>query len=206
MKKISTCALLVALASFTTSLEAAYFRVETRITGSSWVHSIYLDFLTEAEQVAALSVSILPEDGTFENYSETGFGPAPDFRQLDADDDATFTNAVLSLPPVPFNGKFWTIIDGSDEVAPPSGPAGIGYAASSPGSFLTADNLLLNNIMLPRNADVVAMVDLIGGDGKPVQQFCFSTSGPYGECIPEPNAFALTILVMIGFIAQRRHI
>ncbi len=204
MKKISTCALVVALASFTSSLEAASLRVETRVTGASNVFSIYLDALTEADQVTALSVSMLPINSAFENYSETGFGPAPDFDRLDENSDASFTSATLTLPAgAPFFGMGWTIIDGSDEVAPPSGPAGIGYAASAPGRFLEADGVLLNNIMLPQRATVVvAMVDLFGGDGNLVQQLCVSNSPR--RCIPEPTSMALAGLVTIALVAARK--
>ncbi len=195
MKKISTCALIVALA-FATSLEAAELRVVTRESGDSLVHSLYLDGLTTADEATALSVSILPGDSAFENFNATGFDGT---TQLGAADDFSFTNAGLSLPPVPFNGKGWTIIDGSDDVAPPSGPDGIGYAASFPGNFLDADDLLLNNIMLPRDAVGSAVVVLIGGDGNPIGE---PLSSPLP--IPEPTTLALAGLSMIGIVGLRR--
>ncbi len=203
MKKISTCALIVALA-VATRLEAASLRVECRpaASGDSLVYSIYMDGLTAAEQVTAMEVTLLPGTGTSENYSETGFGPGPDFKQLGVEDDFTFTNAALTLPAFPpFFGQGWNIIDGSTGVTPPSGPDGIGYAASDPGNFLEADDLLLNNIMLPKSgSDALLRVVFIGADGNPMPE-------PFVQaqiCIPEPTSMALAGLVTFALVATRK--
>lgn len=168
MKSRITSALLVAVSCYASVALGARIDVESRLSGDNYVHSIYLNELTAADQAYGMSVSLLPGQGQFLNYDSDGRTSTGAFFEsfMDASSDFTFTNALLSLPtqfPVP--GEGWFVLDGSDEVPPPSGPNGIGYAVAEPGSPLEADGLLLNNLMLPDTESASVQILLIGPDG-----------------------------------------
>ncbi len=195
MKKAFTCALAVILTGLASSADAASLGINRREVGENAVFSIFLNELSQNDQVTAIEVTLTPGDSQFLNYNGTGFDGTD---QLDETDDASFTSAGLTLPAIPFNGKGWTVIDGSPVVSPPSGPDGIGYAASNPGFFLDADGLLLNNIMLPKSALGAAVVVLIGGDGNPID------GGRLTDVLPEPTTLVLAGMSLIGIVGVRR--
>ena len=93
MKKFIVLA--VALVSCVGFAKAASLRIE--LSADNDIYAVYLEGITAADQVTALSFSALPDTGVFENYSESGYGPSPDFNLLVAGDPASFTNAKLSL-------------------------------------------------------------------------------------------------------------
>ncbi len=181
----------LAVASFANacSLQAASLRIERTDAGASQIYAVFMDGLTEADDVWALSVSLLPGPAQFQNYDEDGLdGTVPRV----AGDTASFTNALLTRPEA-IGGQAWTTIDGSQAVPPPSGPNGIGYAAAKLGFRLAADDLLLNNLMLPSHAVGSAVVVLVDGDGNVI---------PGGRleailAVPEPRS-----LLLIGCVCS----
>lgn len=178
------------------SAQAASLSAVKSEVGDNDVYVISLTDLTAADQATALSIAIMPNTGVeFLNFDTDGV----DGGAIPAGVDKTFTNALLGLP-VAFGGRGWTIIDGSPEVPPPSGPNGIGYAASTPGAFMTADNLFLNNVTLPRGGAGLALVTIIGGDGNPLPGG--NLSAVLG--IPEPGTMAMAGLSLIGLAFRRR--
>jgi|GEM_PF-5313410 len=194
MKKYLTLTLVVALVSCVGFAKAATLNVVVTEQGASTISAVFLEGLTEADQVTALTVENLPGSSQFENYDANGVG--------NAGDAASFSNGFLAAPPA-FGGKGWTVLDGSPNVAPPSGPLGIAYATSNPGNFLaSAEPLLLANLMLPAGTEGATTVLLLGGDGNPIDGG--SLNAPLGSAIPEPCTLALAGLGLVGVLAIRR--
>jgi len=210
MKRFTSLLFAVVFLSFASLTQAGHIRLDVVTTGIgvNCIYEVSLTGLTEADQVTALSVEAVPGDGNvFLNYSSSG---SVDFVPRPAGDMATFVNAFLRLPnDPPLEGEGWAIFDGSINVPAPSGPTGIGFAASNPPSFLVANPLFLLNLMLPKSAAggslVVKLADKDGliADGGTIR-YLRSLSDTSPLCIPEPSTLALASIGLIGLADMRR--
>jgi len=192
MKRFSTLVFATALASYVSVSNAAYLSIEGTFVGDSVINTISLSGLTEADEITFLSVEIrLDDDVQFENFDADGFDG---FLPRVAGDAATFTNGFLEYPEA-YGGKGWIVLDQSD-------PSRIFFVTGNPGgSFLTAESLLLSNVMRPWGLNGQVVVELFNADnsGIPIDRL------EETFFIPEPTSSLLAGMGLIGCLSMRRH-
>jgi len=201
MKKNLSLAFTLVFALFVSNVQAGHLTLQVATTDNgagNYVSVVTLLGLSEDDNVTAMSIEVVPADPTgnpFLNYDTDG---RQSFVPIAAGADFSFTNAFLGVA-ANEGGRGWTIIDGTVDFPAPSGPEGIGYAISSPGSNLVADSVFLNNVVLAGAGTF--SVRFATEDGLlPGHENGLSTQ----VGVPEPGTLALAGLSLAGVMGVRR--
>ena len=152
MKNIGLLAVAIIATACSMAVATPFVNVDVRLASDLDIYSVHLDTGDLDDQFNSIRVVITPDSRPFVDFVPGGLDG---FVPLGPSDDATFTNASLTLP-TPLGLGFSTVGDQDDSengFSYTTGPLGANISSAVP--------IFLNNVVLPAGGTATAMVELI---------------------------------------------